>query len=87
MTRLELIERASREFTEAYVAGNDDEARRLYPPPFVARGSASRPSLSPSAIFDPKTDAREADLEPGQKWSGWHLIEKDLGHRRRVTPR
>ena len=23
-------------------------------------------------------DAREADLEPGQKWTGWHLIEKDL---------
>ena len=23
-------------------------------------------------------DAREADLEPGQEWSGWHLIEKDL---------
>ena len=25
-----------------------------------------------------KTDAREADLEPGQKWTGWHRIEKDL---------
>ncbi len=23
-------------------------------------------------------DAREADLEPGQKWTGWHRIEKDL---------
>ena len=28
--------------------------------------------------LDPRMDAREADLEPGQKWSGWHLIEKDL---------
>jgi iron uptake system component EfeO len=23
-------------------------------------------------------DAREADLEPGQEWTGWHRIEKDL---------
>jgi iron uptake system component EfeO len=28
--------------------------------------------------LDPKTDLREADLEPGQKWTGWHRIEKDL---------
>ena len=28
--------------------------------------------------LDPKTDAREADLSPGQKWTGWHRIEKDL---------
>ncbi|MGI8523396.1 MAG: imelysin family protein [Nocardioides sp.] len=26
----------------------------------------------------PRTDAREADLRPGQKWTGWHRIEKDL---------
>lgn len=28
--------------------------------------------------LDPKMDAREADLEPAQKWTGWHRIEKDL---------
>jgi iron uptake system component EfeO len=28
--------------------------------------------------LDPKMDAREADLEPGQKWTGWHRLEKDL---------
>ena len=28
--------------------------------------------------LDPKMDAREADLEEGQKWTGWHRIEKDL---------
>ena len=28
--------------------------------------------------LDPKIDAREADLEPGQKWTGWHRLEKDL---------
>ena len=28
--------------------------------------------------LDPRMDAREADLEAGQKWTGWHRIEKDL---------
>ncbi|WP_199286717.1 EfeM/EfeO family lipoprotein [Nocardioides houyundeii] len=28
--------------------------------------------------LDPMMDAREADLEPGQRWTGWHRIEKDL---------
>ena len=28
--------------------------------------------------LDPLLDAREADLEEGQAWTGWHRIEKDL---------
>ncbi len=28
--------------------------------------------------LDPKLDLREADLEEGQEWTGWHRIEKDL---------
>ncbi|AUI64751.1 iron uptake system protein EfeO [Amycolatopsis sp. BJA-103] len=28
--------------------------------------------------LDPKIDAREADLEPGQKFTGFHRLEKDL---------
>jgi iron uptake system component EfeO len=28
--------------------------------------------------LDPRIDLREADLEPGQKWTGFHRIEKDL---------
>jgi iron uptake system component EfeO len=28
--------------------------------------------------LDPKMDLREADLEPGQDWTGWHRMEKDL---------
>lgn len=26
--------------------------------------------------LDPKLDLREADLEPGQEWTGWHRLEK-----------
>ncbi len=28
--------------------------------------------------IDPKTDTREADLKAGDKWTGWHQIEKAL---------
>jgi iron uptake system component EfeO len=28
--------------------------------------------------LDPRIDQREADLEPGQKWTGFHRLEKDL---------
>jgi iron uptake system component EfeO len=36
--------------------------------------------------LDPKMDLREADLEEGQKWTGWHLIEKDLWPPAEYTP-
>jgi iron uptake system component EfeO len=65
------------EFTQAFIAGDDDKARALY-----ARARVHWERIEPIAEsfgdLDPKTDAREADLEPGQKWTGWHRIEKDL---------
>lgn len=68
----------TREFVELYKAGDqDDEARALYAD---ARTHWERIETVAESFgdLDPKMDAREADLEPGQKWTGWHLIEKDL---------
>lgn len=68
----------TREFVELYQAGDqDDEARALYAD---ARTHWERIETVAESFgdLDPKMDAREADLEPGQKWTGWHLIEKDL---------
>ena len=64
-------------FVAAYKAGKDDEARALYP---VARMPWERIEIVAESFgdLDPKLDLREADLEPGQKWTGWHRIEKDL---------
>ncbi len=64
-------------FVDAYQAGKDDEARALYP---VARMHWERIETVAESFgdLDPKLDLREADLEPGQKWTGWHRIEKDL---------
>jgi iron uptake system component EfeO len=64
-------------FVAAYKAGNDDEARAIYP---VARLHWERIETIAESFgdLDPKLDLREADLEPGQKWTGWHRLEKDL---------
>ncbi|SFC40517.1 iron uptake system component EfeO [Nocardioides terrae] len=68
---------ATQKFVDLYKAGKDDEARALYP---EARMHWERIETVAESFgdLDPKTDAREADLEPGQKWTGWHRIEKDL---------
>ncbi|MEK4241453.1 iron uptake system protein EfeO [Janibacter sp. FSL W8-0316] len=64
-------------FVDLYEAGKDDEARDLYA---KARVHWERIETVAESFgdLDPKMDAREADLEPGQKWTGWHRIEKDL---------
>ncbi len=67
----------TQEFVAAYKAGDDDKARELYAPTRMHWEDIETVAES-FGDLDPKTDAREADLEPGQKWTGWHRIEKDL---------
>ncbi|GAB3769261.1 iron uptake system component EfeO [Nocardioides ginsengisegetis] len=64
-------------FVAAYTSGDDRKAKALYP---VARTHWERIETVAESFgdLDPKMDAREADLEPGQKWTGWHRLEKDL---------
>ncbi len=64
-------------FVNLYTQGKDDEARALFP---LARRHWERiePVAESFGDLDPKLDLREADLEPGQRWTGWHKIEKDL---------
>jgi len=56
---------------------DDAEARALY-----AKARLHWERVEPVAEsfgdLDPKMDLREADLEKGQEWTGWHRIEKDL---------
>jgi iron uptake system component EfeO len=67
----------TQKFVDAYKAGEDDKARELYP---HARGYWERIETVAESFgdLDPKMDLREADLEEGQRWTGWHRIEKDL---------
>jgi iron uptake system component EfeO len=64
-------------FVELYKSGKDEEARALYAP---ARVHWERIETVAESFgdLDPRMDIREADLEPGQEFTGWHRIEKDL---------
>jgi iron uptake system component EfeO len=64
-------------FVAAYKAGDDDKARALYAPTRV-HWERIEPVAESFGTLDPKMDLREADLEEGQRWTGWHRIEKDL---------
>ncbi len=67
----------TKDFADLYVAGDDEAARALYAD---ARTHWERiePVAESFGDLDPRLDLREADLEEGQDWTGWHRIEKDL---------
>ncbi|HTJ33390.1 MAG TPA: iron uptake system protein EfeO [Dactylosporangium sp.] len=65
------------EFVNAVKAGDAEKAKALFP---IARTYWERiePVAESFGDLDPAIDAREADLEPVQEWTGFHKIEKDL---------
>ncbi|WP_152186648.1 iron uptake system protein EfeO [Segeticoccus rhizosphaerae] len=67
----------TRKFVSLYEAGKDEQARALYADARV-HWERIEPVAESFGDLDPKMDLREADLQEGQKWTGWHRIEKDL---------
>ncbi|HEY1154990.1 MAG TPA: iron uptake system protein EfeO [Arthrobacter sp.] len=67
----------TQQFAAAFTAGNAEQAKQLYA---ATRQHWERiePVAESFGDLDPQLDAREADLEPGQEWTGWHRAEKDL---------
>ncbi|MFF8817914.1 iron uptake system protein EfeO [Leucobacter sp. NPDC015123] len=73
----ELVPRVG-EFVAAYKAGNDDEARALFP---IARINYERiePTAEQFGDLDPKIDYRKPGaIEEGLPFTGFHRIEQDL---------
>jgi iron uptake system component EfeO len=69
---------ATQVFVDAVKKGDIPAAKAQFP---IARTYYER--IEPVAEsfpndLDPRIDLREADLEPGQKWTGFHRLEKDL---------
>jgi iron uptake system component EfeO len=69
---------ATQVFVDAVKRGDVNAAKAQFP---IARTYYER--IEPVAEsfpndLDPRIDLREADLEPGQKWTGFHRLEKDL---------
>lgn len=64
-------------FLDAWLAGDDAAAKKLYPE-VRAHYERIEPVAESFGDLDPQLDNRAADLEKGEKWTGWHRIEKDL---------
>ncbi|AHK29615.1 hypothetical protein OPAG_04444 [Rhodococcus opacus PD630] len=71
------LQDTTQQFVDAVKVGNIDQAKALFP---VSRTYYERiePEAESFGELDPKLDLREADLEPGQEWTGFHRLEKDL---------
>lgn len=74
---IDLLTAETEAFAASYVAGDLDLARSLYAPTRMHWERVETVAES-FGDLDPKLDLREADLEEGQEWTGWHAIEKDL---------
>ena len=61
----------------AVKAGDAAKAKSLYAESRIP-WEAVEPVAESFGDLDPKVDLREADLEAGQEWTGWHRIEKAL---------
>jgi len=71
------LKAATEPFARLYRVGDDDGARAAYAPARV-HWERVEPVAESFGDLDPLLDLREADLEAGATWTGWHLIEKDL---------
>lgn len=67
----------TKKFAAAFAAGDEATARDLYAPTRM-HWERIEPVAESFGDLDPILDAREADLEEGQAWTGWHRAEKDL---------
>ncbi|MGC5342767.1 iron uptake system protein EfeO [Streptomyces sp. DT24] len=64
-------------FTEAVAAGDIEAAKKAYAESRIG-WERTEPVAESFGDIDPKVDVREDGLEAGQKWTGWHRLEKAL---------
>jgi iron uptake system component EfeO len=76
-TQSAALQEETRKFTEAVKSGNVNDAKAQYATTRVYY-ERIEPVAEKFGDLDPSIDAREADLEPGQQFTGFHRLEKDL---------
>lgn len=64
-------------FTDAVAAGDVEAAKKAYAGSRIG-WERTEPVAESFGDIDPKVDVREDGLEDGQKWTGWHRLEKAL---------
>lgn len=72
-------------FTDAVRAGDLDAAKKAYAPSRIG-WERTEPVAESFGDIDPKVDVRADGLETGQKWTGWHRLEKELWQDKKLGP-
>ncbi|NUP14946.1 MAG: peptidase M75 family protein [Streptomyces sp.] len=70
-------------FAKAVKDGDLDAAKKAYAPSRMG-WERTEPVAESFGDIDPKVDFREDGLEPGQKWTGWHRLEKALWQDKKI---
>ncbi|MGW0764710.1 iron uptake system protein EfeO [Streptomyces sp. NPDC002676] len=70
-------------FVKAVKAGDLDAAKKAYAPSRLG-WERTEPIAESFGDIDPKTDTRADGLEAGQKWTGWHRLEKSLWQDKKI---
>ncbi|MCO8302276.1 iron uptake system protein EfeO [Streptomyces sp. RKCA744] len=73
-----------RAFADAVKKDDIEAARKAYAPSRVG-WERTEPVAESFGDIDPKVDVREDGLEKGQKWTGWHRLEKSLWQTKKIT--
>ncbi|MFI8186426.1 EfeM/EfeO family lipoprotein [Actinacidiphila glaucinigra] len=73
------------QFADAVKAGDVEKAKSLFAPSRVG-WERTEPVAESFGDIDPLTDTREDGLEDGQKWTGWHRLEKSLWQDKKAGP-
>ena len=77
-TQADALVAEAQRFADAVQAGDDDGAKALYAAARVALGARSSRWPSRSATSTRRSTPARPTWRPGQKWTGWHRLEKDL---------
>ncbi|QPP08773.1 peptidase M75 family protein [Streptomyces bathyalis] len=75
---------AAQKFADAVEDGDVEAAKKEYA---VSRVGWERtePVAESFGDIDPKVDVREDGLEEGQKWTGWHKLERSLWEKKKIS--
>ncbi|WP_329216640.1 EfeM/EfeO family lipoprotein [Streptomyces sp. NBC_01485] len=71
-------------FVAAIKAGNIEAAKKAYAPSRIG-WERTEPVAESFGDIDPLVDTRADGLEAGQKWTGWHRLEKSLWADKKIT--
>ncbi|MFJ4003339.1 iron uptake system protein EfeO [Streptomyces sp. NPDC090023] len=70
-------------FAKAVQAGDLDAAKKAYAPSRLG-WERTEPVAESFGDIDPRVDTRADGLEDGQKWTGWHRLEKSLWQDKKI---